>query len=84
MITLLLGLGSAYANAQCDVSAERRKDQVCSEFEYNKVFKRIGEMPPDVKHLILQLGAMFDEIIESVVFIKFHRHPHCISTNGVP
>ncbi|KAJ8597901.1 hypothetical protein M405DRAFT_1808 [Rhizopogon salebrosus TDB-379] len=40
-----------------DCRAERRKDQVCSDFEYNKVFKRVGELSPDVKHLVVQLGV---------------------------
>ncbi|OAX39189.1 hypothetical protein K503DRAFT_799850 [Rhizopogon vinicolor AM-OR11-026] len=39
-----------------DCRGERRKDQVCSEFEYNKVFQRIFELPPDVKHLVVQIG----------------------------
>lgn len=36
--------------------AERRKDQVCSSFEYEKVFQRIGTLSPTVEHLIVLLG----------------------------
>lgn len=39
-----------------DCRAERKRSQVCSEFEYQKAFERIGYLPPDVKHLVLQLG----------------------------
>ncbi len=37
-------------------SAERKKDQVCSPYEYNKVFKRLQELPESVEHLVVQLG----------------------------
>lgn len=36
--------------------AERRKDQVCSPLEYEKVFQRIRTLPPAVEHLIVLLG----------------------------
>lgn len=36
--------------------AERRKDQVCSPFEYEKVFQRIGTLPSTMEHLIVLLG----------------------------
>ncbi|KAG2158423.1 uncharacterized protein EDB93DRAFT_1077236 [Suillus bovinus] len=39
-----------------DCRAERKKNQVCSEFEYQKAFERIRYLPPDVKHLVVQLG----------------------------
>ncbi|KAJ2936438.1 hypothetical protein H1R20_g654, partial [Candolleomyces eurysporus] len=39
-----------------DCRAERKKDQVCSEEEYDKVFARMRTIPSDVEHLIVQLG----------------------------
>ncbi|KAH8117510.1 hypothetical protein DFH11DRAFT_1575443 [Phellopilus nigrolimitatus] len=39
-----------------DCRAERRKDQVCSPYEYNKVFEKIYRLPPQVQHLVVQLG----------------------------
>jgi hypothetical protein len=46
-------------------SAERKRSQVCSEFEYQKAFERIRYLPPDVKHLVVQLGAALNEITAS-------------------
>ncbi|KAH7889248.1 hypothetical protein F5I97DRAFT_1934198 [Phlebopus sp. FC_14] len=40
-----------------DCRAERKKDQVCSEFEYSKVQECIQQIPPYVEHLIVQLGV---------------------------
>ncbi|KAF9009415.1 hypothetical protein BDQ17DRAFT_1348058 [Cyathus striatus] len=39
-----------------DCRAERKKDQVCSQAEYQKVFQRLNAIPPHVKHLVVQLG----------------------------
>ncbi|KAJ8700313.1 hypothetical protein PTI98_003354 [Pleurotus ostreatus] len=39
-----------------DCRAERKKDQVCSELEYQKVFGRLRQLPRGVEHLIVQLG----------------------------
>ncbi|KAF9566336.1 hypothetical protein CPC08DRAFT_628649 [Agrocybe pediades] len=39
-----------------DCRAERKKDQVCSPQEYQKVFDRLNMLPPGVEHVILQLG----------------------------
>lgn len=39
-----------------DCRAERKRSQVCSEFEYQKAFERIRYLPTDVKHLVVQLG----------------------------
>ncbi|KAF8652731.1 hypothetical protein AX16_004230 [Volvariella volvacea WC 439] len=38
-----------------DCRAERKKEQVCSELEYRKVFDRL-KIYPQVQHLIVQLG----------------------------
>uniref|UniRef100_A0A0W0F8X0 PhoD-like phosphatase domain-containing protein n=1 Tax=Moniliophthora roreri TaxID=221103 RepID=A0A0W0F8X0_MONRR len=37
--------------------AERKKDQVCSQLQYQKVFERIKCLPPSVEHLVVQLGV---------------------------
>jgi len=39
-----------------DCRAERRKEQVCSPFEYDKVFQRIRALPPTTEHLVIQVG----------------------------
>ncbi|KDQ59418.1 hypothetical protein JAAARDRAFT_77553 [Jaapia argillacea MUCL 33604] len=39
-----------------DCRAERRKDQVCSQKEYEKVFARLRHIPQHVEHLVIQLG----------------------------
>lgn len=36
--------------------AERKKEQVCSPEEYQKVFARMRSLPSGVEHLIVQLG----------------------------
>ena len=38
--------------------AERKKDQVCSPAQYEKVFQRIRALPPTVEHLVVQLGVL--------------------------
>ncbi|KAF8968403.1 hypothetical protein BDZ97DRAFT_1655223 [Flammula alnicola] len=39
-----------------DCRAERRKDQVCSPEEYQRVFNRLNNLPAGVEHLVVQLG----------------------------
>ncbi|KAJ6455731.1 hypothetical protein C8R45DRAFT_1187359 [Mycena sanguinolenta] len=39
-----------------DCRAERKKDQVCSQSEYQKVFERLSKLPSNVKHLCVQIG----------------------------
>ncbi|KAF8911126.1 hypothetical protein CPB84DRAFT_1672473 [Gymnopilus junonius] len=39
-----------------DCRAERRKDQVCSQPQYQHVFDRLNNLPAGVEHLIVQLG----------------------------
>ncbi|KAG0705021.1 hypothetical protein DFH29DRAFT_908455 [Suillus ampliporus] len=39
-----------------DCRAERKRSQVCSEFQYKKAFERIRHLPSGVKHLVVQLG----------------------------
>jgi hypothetical protein len=36
--------------------AERRKNQVCSSQEYQKVFKRLQHLPQNVEHLVVLVG----------------------------
>lgn len=38
-------------------SAERKKDQVCSLGEYQRVFERLNSLPSGVEHVVIQLGA---------------------------
>ncbi|KAJ7109226.1 hypothetical protein C8R44DRAFT_280276 [Mycena epipterygia] len=39
-----------------DCRAERKKDQVCSQTEYQKVFERLSKLPSSVEHLCVQIG----------------------------
>jgi hypothetical protein len=39
-------------------SAERKREQVCSWLEYQKVFQRIDTIPEQVEHLVVQLGIL--------------------------
>ncbi|KAF7295060.1 C-CAP/cofactor C-like domain-containing protein [Mycena indigotica] len=39
-----------------DCRAERKKDQVCSPAEYDKVFQRLKQLPTTVEHLCVQIG----------------------------
>ncbi|KAI5124487.1 hypothetical protein M0805_003014 [Coniferiporia weirii] len=54
--SFLTYLGPNCSMLLLDCRAERRKDQVCSPFEYDKVFRRIYRLPPQVHHLVVQLG----------------------------
>ncbi|TDL27575.1 hypothetical protein BD410DRAFT_812553 [Rickenella mellea] len=50
-----------YLGPQCsmlllDCRAERKKDQVCSRTEYDKVMEQIYRLPKSVEHLIVQIG----------------------------
>lgn len=40
-----------------DCRAERKKNQVCSPFQYEKVFKAIAALPSHVEHLVIQVGV---------------------------
>ena len=46
--------------------AERRKDRICSEIQYQKSFERLRQLPQTVEHLVVQLG-MFTSSILAVV-----------------
>jgi hypothetical protein len=39
-------------------SAERKKDQVCSLGQYQRVFERLKSLPSGVEHVIIQIGAV--------------------------
>ncbi|KAJ7046626.1 hypothetical protein C8F04DRAFT_1307530, partial [Mycena alexandri] len=39
-----------------DCRAERKKEQVCSQVEYQKVFERLSKLPSTVEHLCVQIG----------------------------
>lgn len=38
------------------IRAERRKDQVCSEPQYRKVFDALYRLPPQVSYVVVQIG----------------------------
>jgi hypothetical protein len=38
--------------------AERKKNQVCSEMEYTRVFSALQRLPEGVEHLVVQLGEL--------------------------
>ncbi|KAM6500879.1 hypothetical protein JOM56_003893 [Amanita muscaria] len=51
----------SYLGPQCyvlllDCRAERMLTRVCSPVEYDNVFSRVSQLPPQVEHLIVQLG----------------------------
>ncbi|THH08214.1 hypothetical protein EW145_g2858 [Phellinidium pouzarii] len=56
--------------------AERRKDQVCSPYEYDKVFQKIYRLPSQVRHLVIQLGIPIAyprmNFLESILESKFN------------
>ncbi|KII89007.1 hypothetical protein PLICRDRAFT_53502 [Plicaturopsis crispa FD-325 SS-3] len=54
--SFLASLGPQTAILLLDCRAERRKDQVCSPAEYQKVFERLSLLPPGVEHLVVQIG----------------------------
>ncbi|KAJ7582843.1 hypothetical protein C8J56DRAFT_1005754 [Mycena floridula] len=54
--SFLGSLGPNVSILLLDCRAERRKDQVCSSFEYQKVFQRLNQLPDEVEHLIIQIG----------------------------
>lgn len=39
-----------------DARAERKKEQVCSKFTYDRVFAEIQKIPTNVEHLVFLLG----------------------------
>ncbi|KAF5386786.1 hypothetical protein D9615_001876 [Tricholomella constricta] len=50
-----------YLGPQCyilllDCRGERKKDQICSPLQYQKVFHRLAQLPSSVEHLIVQVG----------------------------
>jgi hypothetical protein len=46
----------SYIKTELFFRAERKKDQVCSSLEYQKVFQRLDKLPTEVAHLVVQLG----------------------------
>ncbi|KIK59848.1 hypothetical protein GYMLUDRAFT_74300 [Collybiopsis luxurians FD-317 M1] len=49
-------LGPQISILLLDCRAERTKNQVCSQAEYEKVFSRLAKLPSTVEHLVVQLG----------------------------
>ncbi|XP_006458514.1 hypothetical protein AGABI2DRAFT_63923 [Agaricus bisporus var. bisporus H97] len=54
--SFLVNMGPQVALLLLDCRAERKKDQVCSPAQYDRVFKRIQTLPPSVEHLVILLG----------------------------
>ncbi|KAF9050660.1 hypothetical protein BDZ89DRAFT_1057108 [Hymenopellis radicata] len=54
--SFLGSLGPQVSILLLDCRCERKKDQVCSPYEYEKVFQRVQMLPPTVEHLVVQLG----------------------------
>lgn len=50
-------MGPQTALLLLDCRAERKKDQICSTFQYDRVFQRIRALPTSVEHLVIQLGV---------------------------
>ncbi|KAL0947072.1 hypothetical protein HGRIS_013213 [Hohenbuehelia grisea] len=55
--SFLAYLGPTVSILLLDCRAERKKDQVCSQIQYQKVFERLMQLPPNVEHLVVQLGV---------------------------
>jgi hypothetical protein len=57
---------------------------VCSEEEYVRVFKRMNQLPPEVEHLIIQLGDATSLVALSSSRTKCrHRNPDYVPSPGV-
>ncbi|KAL1680859.1 hypothetical protein EV122DRAFT_206983 [Schizophyllum commune] len=54
--SFLSWLGPQIQILMLDCRAERKKDRVCSQTEYAKVFERLQNIPPTTEHVIVQLG----------------------------
>lgn len=54
--SFLVNMGPQVALLLLDCRAERKKDQVCSPAQYDRVFQRIQTLPPSVEHLVILLG----------------------------
>jgi hypothetical protein len=54
--SILTSMGPHVALLALDCRAERKKDQVCSPVQYDRVFQRIRALPPIVEHLVILLG----------------------------
>jgi hypothetical protein len=57
--------------------AERRKDQVCSSTEYQKVFERLDALPQRVEHVVVQLG-------ELILPLARVTHTQILIKTGIP
>ncbi|KIY65027.1 hypothetical protein CYLTODRAFT_76394 [Cylindrobasidium torrendii FP15055 ss-10] len=54
--SLIASLGPKVWMLLLDCRAERKKDRVCSELQYQKVFDRLDAIPAGVEQLVIQLG----------------------------
>ncbi|KAF9452283.1 hypothetical protein P691DRAFT_795246 [Macrolepiota fuliginosa MF-IS2] len=55
--SFIVNMGPHTALLLLDCRAERRKEQICSQFQYDKVFQRIRALPPNIEHLVIQTGV---------------------------
>jgi len=54
--SFLTYLGPKVHLLMIDCRAERKKNQVCSEMEYSRIFGALQRLPEGVEHLVVQLG----------------------------
>ncbi|KXN82589.1 hypothetical protein AN958_02440 [Leucoagaricus sp. SymC.cos] len=54
--SFLVNMGPQTALLMLDCRAERRKDRICSSFEYDRVFQQLRLLPPTVEHLVVMVG----------------------------
>lgn len=54
--SFLAPLGPQCSILLLDCRAERRKDQVCSARQYQKIFARLSQLPSNVEHLVILTG----------------------------
>ncbi|KAG8946258.1 hypothetical protein FRC00_009708, partial [Tulasnella sp. 408] len=54
--SMLSYLGPQVYMLLMDARAERKKEQVCSKFTYDRIFAEIQKLPPTVEHLVFLLG----------------------------
>lgn len=54
--SILTYLGPKVRMLLLDCRAERKKDLICSQTTYNRIFWHLNQLPPSVDHVIVQLG----------------------------
>lgn len=65
------------------IRAERRLGRVCSDEQYNRVFEQLNTLPPNVEHLIIQLGDSSPSVtFTSIKTECLHRDSDRVSPHG--